>query len=55
MRYSFVSLLPASGVVREDIARLVGIAVTEASLPQAHQAVMEQGTTGTNRIFPATS
>jgi hypothetical protein len=45
MRYRFVSLLPASGVMREDIARLVGTAVTEASLPHAHQAVMEQGAT----------
>jgi site-specific recombinase XerD len=58
MRHSFVSLLSASGVALEDIARLVGhsgTAVTEAVYRKQIRPVMEQGATAMNRIFPAAS
>lgn len=58
MRHSFVSLLSASGMALEDIARLVGhsgTAVTEAVYRKQIQPVMEQGATAMNRIFPAAS
>jgi len=55
MRHSFVSLLSASGVALEDIARLVGhsgTAVTEAVYRKQIRPVMEQGATAMNQIFP---
>lgn len=55
MRHSFVSLLSASGVALEDIARLVGhsgTAVTEAVYRKQIRPVIEQGATAMNRIFP---
>lgn len=55
MRHSFVSLLSASGVMLEDIARLVdhsGTAVTEAVYRKQIRPVIEQGATVMNRIFP---
>lgn len=58
MRHSFVSLLPASGVALEDIARLVGhsgTAVTEAVYRKQIRPVIEQGATAMNQIFPAAS
>ncbi|MGH3427945.1 MAG: tyrosine-type recombinase/integrase [Pseudonocardiaceae bacterium] len=58
MRHSFVSLLSASGVALEDIARLVGhsgTAVTEAVYRKQIRPVMEQGATAMNRIFPEAS
>ncbi len=58
MRHSFVSLLSASGVALEDIARLVGHsgpAVTEAIYRKQIRPVMEQGATVMNRIFPTAS
>jgi site-specific recombinase XerD len=58
MRHSFVSLLSASGVALEDIARLVdhsGTAVTETVYRKQIRPVMEQGATAMNRIFPTAS
>jgi integrase len=58
MRHSFVSLLSASGVALEDIARLVGhsgTAVTETVYRKQIQPVIEQGATAMNQIFPAAS
>jgi integrase len=55
MRHSFVSLLSASGVALEDIARLVGhsgTAVTEAVYRKQIRPVIEQGATAMDRIFP---
>lgn len=55
MRHSFVSLLSASGVALEDIARLVGhsgTAVTEAVYRKQIRPVIELGATAMNRIFP---
>lgn len=58
MRHSFVSLLSASGMALEDIARLVGhsgTAVTEAVYRKQIRPVMEQGATAMNQIFPTAS
>jgi integrase len=58
MRHSFVSLLSASGVALEDIARLVGhsgTAVTESVYRKQIRPVMEQGATAMNQIFPTAS
>jgi integrase len=58
MRHSFVSLLSASGVAIEDIARLVGhsgTAVTESVYRKQIRPVMEEGATAMNRIFPTAS
>jgi integrase len=58
MRHSFVSLLSASGVALEDIARLVGhsgTAVTESVYRKQIRPVMEEGATAMNRIFPTAS
>jgi site-specific recombinase XerD len=58
MRHSFVSLLSASGVALEDIARLVGhsgTAVTEAVYRKQIRPVMEQGAMAMNQIFPTAS
>jgi len=55
MRHSFVSLLSASGVALEDIARLVGhsgTAVTEVVYRKQIRPVIEQGATAMDRIFP---
>jgi integrase len=55
MRHSFVSLLSASGVALEDIARLVGhsgTAVTETVYRKQIRPVIEQGATAMNQIFP---
>jgi integrase len=56
LRHSFVSLLSASGMALEDIARLVGhsgTAVTESVYRKQIRPVIEQGATAMNRIFPA--
>ncbi|MFJ6676541.1 tyrosine recombinase XerC [Actinosynnema sp. NPDC091369] len=58
MRHSFVSVLSASGVRLEDIARLVGhsgTAVTEAVYRHQIVPVMVEGATAMNRIFPKAS
>jgi len=58
MRHSFVSLLSASGVALEDIARLVGhsgTAVTETVYRQQIRPVIEQGAVAMNQIFPEVS
>ena len=55
---SFVSLLSASGVALEDIARLVGhsgTAVTESVYRKQIRPVMEEGATAMNQIFPTAS
>jgi integrase len=55
MRHSFVSLLSASGMRIEDIARLVGhsgTAVTETVYRHQIQPVMMQGATAMDTIFP---
>jgi site-specific recombinase XerD len=58
MRHSFVSLLSASGVALEDIARLIGhsgTAVTESVYRKQIRPVMEEGATAMNQIFPTAS
>ncbi|WP_158842654.1 site-specific integrase [Saccharothrix deserti] len=58
MRHSFVSVLSASGVRLEDIARLVGhsgTAVTEAVYRHQIVPVMVEGATAMDRIFPRAS
>jgi integrase len=55
MRHSFVSLLSASGVALEDIARLVGhsgTAVTETVYRKQIRPVMDQGALAMNQLFP---
>jgi len=55
MRHSFVSLLSASGVALEDIARLVGhsgTAVTETVYRKQIRPVIEEGAAAMDRIFP---
>jgi integrase len=55
LRHSFVSLLSASGVRIEDISRLVGhsgTAVTERVYRHQLQAVLNEGTTAMDDLFP---
>ena len=55
LRHSFVSLLSASGVRIEDISRLVGhsgTAVTERVYRHQLQAVLDEGTTAMDDLFP---
>jgi integrase len=55
LRHSFVSLLSASGVRIEDIARLVGhsaAGVTERVYRHQLHAVLDEGTTVMDDIFP---
>ncbi|MHA6631988.1 tyrosine-type recombinase/integrase [Pseudonocardia sichuanensis] len=55
LRHSFVSLLSASGVRIEDIARLVGhsaTGVTERVYRHQLHAVLDEGTTAMDDIFP---
>jgi len=55
MRHSFVSLLSASGVALEDIARLVGhsgTAVTETVYRKQIRPVIDAGAIAMDRIFP---
>jgi integrase len=55
LRHSFVSLLSASGVPIEDIARLVGhsgTAVTEKVYRHELQAVLDNGTRVIDTLFP---
>ena len=55
LRHSFVSLLSASGVRIEDISRLVGhsdTGVTERIYRHQLQAVLDEGTTAMDDIFP---
>ncbi|MCR3754421.1 site-specific integrase [Lentzea californiensis] len=57
MRHSFVSVLSASGVKIEDIARLVGhssTTVTETVYRHQIVPVMQEGATVMDGIFPAT-
>ena len=58
MRHSIVSLLSASGVALEDIARLVGhsrTAVTESVYRKQIRPVIELGAIAMDRIFPSAS
>ncbi len=55
LRHSFVSLLSASGVRIEDISRLVGhsgTAVTEKVYRHQLHAVLNEGTTAMDALFP---
>jgi site-specific recombinase XerD len=55
LRHSFVSLLSASGVRIEDISRLVGhsgTAVTEKVYRHQLHAVLNEGTTAMDTLFP---
>jgi integrase len=55
LRHSFVSLLSASGVRIEDISRLVGhsgTAVTEKVYRHQLHAVLDEGTTAMDDLFP---
>ena len=55
LRHSFVSLLSASGVRIEDISRLVGhsgTAVTERVYRHQLHAVLDEGTTAMDDLFP---
>jgi integrase len=56
LRHSFVSLLSASGVRIEDISRLVGhsgTAVTERVYRHQLRAVLDEGTTAMDDLFPS--
>ncbi|MEU4806329.1 hypothetical protein [Actinosynnema sp. NPDC023587] len=58
MRHSFVSVMSASGVRIEDIARLIGhsgTAVTEVVYRHQIVPVMQEGAIAMDRIFPAAS
>ncbi|SDM90858.1 Site-specific recombinase XerD [Lentzea albidocapillata subsp. violacea] len=58
MRHSFVSVLSASGVKLEDIARLVGhssTTVTETVYRHQIVPVMQEGATTMDRLFPRAS
>jgi integrase len=58
LRHSFVSLRSASGVRIEDISRLVGhsgTAVTERVYRHQLQAVLDEGTTAMDDLFPRDS
>ena len=55
LRHSFVSLLSASGVRIEDISRLVGhsgTAVTEKVYRHQLHAVLDEGTSAMDQLFP---
>lgn len=55
LRHSFVSLLSASGVRIEDISRPVGhsgTAVTEKVYRHQLHAVLDEGTTAVDSLFP---
>ncbi|WP_433296145.1 tyrosine-type recombinase/integrase [Pseudonocardia sp. CA-142604] len=58
LRHSFVSLLSASGVRIQDTSRLVGhsgTAVTERVYRHQLQAVLDEGTTAMDDLFPRDS
>ncbi|WP_433296387.1 tyrosine-type recombinase/integrase [Pseudonocardia sp. CA-142604] len=58
LRHSFVSLLPASGVRNQDTSRLVAhssTAVTERVYRHQLQAVLDEGTTAMDDLFPRNS
>ncbi|GAA1234287.1 hypothetical protein GCM10009608_81980 [Pseudonocardia alaniniphila] len=58
LRHSFVSLPSASGVRIEDISRLVshsGTVVTEQAYRHQLQAVLDEGTTAMDDLFPRDS
>ena len=55
LRHSFVSLLSQNGVRIEDISRLVGhsgTAVTERVYRHQLQAILDEGTTAVDDLFP---
>ena len=58
LRHSFVSLLSASGIRIEDISRLVGhsgTAVTERVYRHQLKAILDEGTTAMDDLFPLDS